>query len=99
MKEFEIKPIMAERRMSQETLDQYNALGLFNAIGCLKMAIFLERYNESATREFYANLTVDIVNSETSAYGQVYVRRAVIAFSLANIVGFLSCLHQTGRRL
>lgn len=44
-------------------------------------------------REFCANLTADIDDPNSPAVSQVYVRGQVIAFSLANIVDFLSWLH------
>lgn len=46
MKDFTSKPIMAEKRISQQVLAMYNALELLNGIGYVEMALYPEKYNE-----------------------------------------------------
>lgn len=46
MYNFEGKTIMAEKNVSEETL---------NGLGYVLMAVFLEKYNKNVVREFYAN--------------------------------------------
>lgn len=60
MKEFVAKAIMAEKKVSQKTLGQYNALELQNNMGCVEMAMFPGKFNENLVKDFYDNLTVDI---------------------------------------
>ncbi|KAI5672683.1 hypothetical protein M9H77_13047 [Catharanthus roseus] len=62
-------------------------------MGCVELALFAEQYNGNLVKEFSANLTKDFCNSESPAYGQVYVRRHVIDFSPTNITHYLSCPH------
>lgn len=81
---------MAVKKVSQETLQLYNALELLNRLGYVEMAVFPNKYNESEVREFYANLITDIDDLDSLVVGQVYMRGKVIAFSPANITDFLS---------
>lgn len=91
--DFESKPIVAKKRVSQETLKLYNTFDLLSGLGCLEMAVFLETYNGSFVSEFYANLTADIDDPTSLALSHVYVRGQVIAFSPAYIDDFLSSPH------
>ncbi|KAI5677363.1 hypothetical protein M9H77_08313 [Catharanthus roseus] len=71
------KPILAEKKITQESLEQYKIPELLLGMSC----------------EFYENLTKDFGNSESPAYGQVYTRGYLINLSLANIAHYLSCPH------
>lgn len=57
------------------------------------MDVFLDKYNESLVKEFYANLTADTADLNSPVVGYVYVRGQDIAFSSSNIDDFLSCPH------
>ncbi|KAI5658093.1 hypothetical protein M9H77_26886 [Catharanthus roseus] len=79
--------------ITQESLEQYNVMKLLLGIGCVKLALFPEQYNENLVKEFYANLSEEFGNPESPTYGQVYVRRYVIDFPPTNIAHYLSCSH------
>lgn len=68
------KPIITEKRVSQEMLEQYNVMDLLSGIGYVELALLEEKYNEKLIKEFYANLSKDFSNTERPTYGQVYVR-------------------------
>ncbi|KAI5676396.1 hypothetical protein M9H77_07346 [Catharanthus roseus] len=93
IKEFESKPIMAEKKVSQHTLGLHNAFDLLSELGCLELAVFPDKYNESLVTKFYANLIADIDDPNSPVVGQVYVRGQVTIISPANIADFLSCPH------
>lgn len=57
--------------MSQETLQLYNFLDLLNGLRCLEMVLFLEKYNKSVVREFYA-ITTSVDDPHSPNVGQVY---------------------------
>ncbi|KAI5664185.1 hypothetical protein M9H77_23508 [Catharanthus roseus] len=57
----------------------------------MELALFAKLYNEKVVKEFYANNTKDFGNSESLAYGHMYMRRHVIDFLPANIAHYLSC--------
>ncbi|KAI5662966.1 hypothetical protein M9H77_22289 [Catharanthus roseus] len=59
-------------------------------MGCVKLTLFAEQYNENLVKEFYANLIEEIGNPKSPTYGQVYVKGHVIDFSLVNIAHYLS---------
>lgn len=62
-------------------------------MGCVEQVLFTKQYNENFVQEFYENLTKEFDNSESLAYGQVYVRGHVIDFSPANIANYISYPH------
>ncbi|KAI5672723.1 hypothetical protein M9H77_13087 [Catharanthus roseus] len=51
------KPSMAEKRITQESLEQYNMMDLLLGMGCRELALFAEQYNKNLFKEFYANLS------------------------------------------
>lgn len=61
----------AEKNVSQETLQLYNFLDLLNGLRCLEMVLFLEKYNKSVVREFYA-INTSIDDPDSPNMGQVY---------------------------
>ncbi|KAI5668442.1 hypothetical protein M9H77_18295 [Catharanthus roseus] len=62
------KPILTEKMITQESLEQYNVMKLLLGMGCLELALFAEQYNENLVKEFYANLTEEFGNSESPTY-------------------------------
>lgn len=46
-RQFKGKTVIAEKKVSQETLQLYHALNLLNGLGCLEMLVFPKKYNES----------------------------------------------------
>ncbi|KAI5677193.1 hypothetical protein M9H77_08143 [Catharanthus roseus] len=87
------KPILTQKKITQESLEQYKVIELLLGMGCVELALFTEQYDENLVKELYANLTEEFGNSESPAYGQVYVRGHVIDFSPVNIAHYLSCPH------
>ncbi|KAI5653589.1 hypothetical protein M9H77_30776 [Catharanthus roseus] len=87
------KPIMVEKRVSQDMLEKYKVMELLLGMGYVELALFAKKYNENLVKEVYANLSEDFGNTESQAYGQVYVRGHIIDFSPANIAHYLSCPH------
>ncbi|KAI5667655.1 hypothetical protein M9H77_17508 [Catharanthus roseus] len=85
------KPILAEKRITQESLEQYNVMELLLGMGCVELTLFSKKYNKNLVKEFYANLTKEFGNPESPTYGQVYVRGHVIDLSPLNIAYYLSC--------
>ncbi|KAI5658470.1 hypothetical protein M9H77_27263 [Catharanthus roseus] len=77
------KPILAEKKITQEILEQYKVMELLLGMGCVELALFAEQYNENLVKEFYA----------ISLRSLVHVRGDAIDFSLANIAHYLSCPH------
>lgn len=69
MKDCVAKVIMFEKKVSQKTLGQYNALKLLNNIGFVGMVVFLDKYNERLVKEFYANLTGDFDKANSPTCG------------------------------
>ncbi|KAI5667228.1 hypothetical protein M9H77_17081 [Catharanthus roseus] len=56
------KPIRAEKRITQESLEQYNVMELLLGMSCVELALFAEQFNENLVKEFYVNLTEEVGN-------------------------------------
>lgn len=58
---FEGKKIVAEKKVSQETLNLYNALDLLNGLGSVEIVVFLDKYKQNVVKDFYANLILTLM--------------------------------------
>ncbi|KAI5663414.1 hypothetical protein M9H77_22737 [Catharanthus roseus] len=55
------KPILAMKKISEESLEQYKVMELVQGMGCVELALFTEQYNENLVKEFYANSLKSLV--------------------------------------
>lgn len=81
MNEFGAKSIVVEKKVDKKALAMSDTLELRNQLGCVKMALFLAKYNKNLVRDFYANLTAGIKDSQSPYYDVVCVRGTVILYT------------------
>ncbi|KAI5663243.1 hypothetical protein M9H77_22566 [Catharanthus roseus] len=74
------KSILAEKNITQESLEQYNVMELLLGMGCVALVLFVEQYIKNLVKEFYANLTEGLGHPESPSYGQ---ERAHLLYAFA----------------